>query len=109
MASPVGTWDINANGFPGTLSIQQIDGAGNLGGSTVFGEQIIGLWDDTSQKLTFMRVSNPADPSTNQIYTGYLMEPQGNQPMALAGSFEAFQGSGGAATRSIFGWFATLR
>lgn len=109
MAAPIGTWNINANGFSGTLSIQQVDAQGNLSASSVFGNDILGFWDESSQKLTFIRLSNPALPSTFQIYTGYLMPPQPDTILALAGSFEAFPGTGGTAQQSLFGWFATIQ
>ena len=109
MPTPLGTWDINANGWSETLSIQGIDAQGNLSGSSVFGNPIFGFWDEPAQKITFMRVSNPNDPSTFQIYTGYLMESSTDGSLALAGTFVAFQGSGGTAQRDIFGWLATPR
>ena len=109
MAAPIGIWYINANGFSGTLSIQEVDAQGNLSGSSVFGNEILGFWDESSQKLTFMRLFGPDNPSTFQIYTGYLMVPQPGVTLALAGTFEAFQGSGGTAQQSLFGWFATAQ
>src|SRR5262245_26175344 len=63
--NPVGIWAINGNGFPGVLSIPSIDLQRNLGaGSTVYGQHIFGFWDDPAQKLTFMRVITPTDPTT---------------------------------------------
>jgi hypothetical protein len=107
MAAPNGNWDINANSSLGELFIQSVDPQGNLVGSTVFGQPILGFWDEGSMKLTFMRIINQNDPSTYQIYTGYYMDPQtpGELP-ALAGSFEAFGGTGGIAQRVVFGWYA---
>jgi hypothetical protein len=103
MASLItGNWKLNANGYPGTLTITAIDTNGNLTSSTAFGNKIIGFWDEDGRKITFIRVMNENDPSTFQIYTGYLMGTT-----TIAGSFEAFQGGGGAAKRSVFGWFAT--
>jgi kumamolisin len=110
--NPVGFWTINGNGFPGVLAIPSIDPQGNLGaGSTVYGQPIFGFWDDPAQKLTFMRVITPTDPTTFQVYTGYLMRPQpgSGQPVTLAGAFEAFQGTGAVAQRSVFGWYAQPR
>jgi hypothetical protein len=54
-----------------------------------------------------MRLINKADPSTFQIYTGYAMVNQTDGKPALAGFFEAFQGTGAVAQRNLFGWFAT--
>jgi hypothetical protein len=110
MSSPLGTWDINGNGYDGVLSIQQVDAQGNLGGSTVFGDRVDGFWDDRSKRITFIRVIDSSNPSRNQVYTGYLMDNQPNNQtdgkMALAGSFEAFKGTGGIAPRPVYGWFA---
>jgi hypothetical protein len=107
MPQPIGTWDINANGFPGGLLIQGIDANGNLVGSTVFGQSIVGFWDEAAEKITFIRVIDQADPSTYQIFTGYRMDPQPGLTLAMAGSFEAFQGTGATAERVLYGWFAT--
>ncbi len=113
MALVTGTWTINANGFIGELTIASVDAQGNLTG-TVFGNQILGFWDEPSQKITFLRVINPADPSTLQIYTGYLfsggenLNPEGNVPFYLTGSFEAFAGTGGVAHRVLYGWYARV-
>jgi|SRR5580765_4044175 len=107
MTNPRGPWNINGNGFPGLLWIEGFDVAGNLlPSSTVYGQSIFGFWDDRSGKLTFMRLIDPAVPSSFQIYTGYLMEPQPNASLAFAGSFEAFAGTGAVAERVIYGWYA---
>jgi hypothetical protein len=102
---------INANGYEGPLRIAAIDAQGNVAG-TVFGEQIEGFWDENLQRIIFMRMTNPADKSTFQIYTGYpfmrkQIDPTSTTTTAtLTGHFEAFQGGGGAAQRSLFGWVA---
>lgn len=99
----IGNWKINANGAEGVLVIKQIDASNNLTGSTVYGNEIIGFWDEDSRKITFIRVVDKSNPSTFQIFTGYLMDNK----TTIAGSFGAFQGTGGTAQRSVFGWFAT--
>ena len=103
-----GPWNIVGNGYSGQLWIEGIDANGNLlPNSTVYnGDKIIGFWDDTAQKLTFMRLVDSGDPSTFQIFTGYLMHSQDDGSLALAGSFEAFQGTGAVAQRIIYGWYA---
>lgn len=107
MANPRGPWHINGNGYSGLLWIEGVDSQGNLiSNSSVYGNPIMGFWDEPSQKLTFMRVINPGDPSTFQIYTGYLMTSQADGSLAFAGSFEAFQGTGAIAQRVIYGWYA---
>ena len=122
MANPTGTWQINANGFRGELVISSVDSQGNLSG-TVFGDPIVGFWDETSQKIIFARSLNPADPSTLQVYTGFhfdaneLLFPVGGtvQPPVppfpfrmLTGSFEAFAGGGGVVSRPTYGWMARM-
>lgn len=98
-----GNWNINGNGFPGVLAISGIAGDGALTG-TVYGNKILGFWDEPSRRITFMRLTQPSDPASFQVYNGYLMTDN----TTLAGSFEGFQGSGATAERSVFGWFAQL-
>ena len=107
LPSPIGTWTVNGNGYPGTLVIHSIDAHGNLAHSTIYDQPIIGFWDDRAQKLTFMRLINHDDPSTFQIFTGYLMRGVNDGALALAGSFEGFSGTGAVAERVIYGWYAT--
>lgn len=115
MTLPLGTWDIDGNGFRGTLTINGVDGAGNLNASVVFessgAQQAIGFWDEPSQKITFVRVINQDDPSANQIYTGFRFDNERDhltdRTHTLAGYFEAFQGTGAVASRVLYGWVAT--
>ena len=106
-SGPVGTWDVNANGFKGVLSIPSVDAQGNLGANcTIYGQRIFGFWNASAQMLTFMRIITASDPSTFQAFTGYVMQPQPGSGfvVSLAGSFEAFGGSGGSAQRPLYGW-----
>lgn len=113
---PTGDWKIDANGFRGVLTITGVDGAGNLNARTSFnGEptnQVIGFWDDTSKKITFIRVIDPNNPSRNQIYTGFYFNNQRDHPTdlshTLTGYFEAFQGTGAVAQRVLYGWWAGI-
>ena len=108
MGAPNGSWNINANGFAGTLFIEGVDPQGNLlPNSTVFGNPIIGFWDDFSQRIMFMRIIASNDPSTFQIFTGYYMAGQPGIADALAGSFEAFRGTGANAQRVTYGWLGS--
>jgi hypothetical protein len=119
MSDPTGTWQINGNGWRGELVISS-DPQGNLSG-TVFGNPIVGFWDEASQKIIFARSLNPADPFALQVYTGFHFDA--NQPLfggadgpptapfdfrVLTGSFEAFAAAGGAASRSVYGWMARI-
>jgi hypothetical protein len=111
MALQTGRWHINANGFEGDLNISSVDAQGRLTGN-VFGNSIHGFWDDTEQKITFLREINRNDPSAYQVYTGYRFQNPRESTGApevtftLAGDFEAFSGSGGRVNRHLFGWFA---
>src|SRR5947207_1324080 len=107
LPGPVGTWTVNGNGYPGVLVIRSIDADGNLAHSTIYDQPIFGFWDDRGQKLTFMRLINRNDPTTFQIFTGYLMQGVNDGSLALAGSFEGFSGTGAVAERVIYGWYAT--
>jgi hypothetical protein len=103
MSLPTGSWSIDANGFQGTLSIDSVDDNGNVKGSA-YGNPIQGFWDEIAQKLSFTRTINPADPSTLQIFTGYMFQSGGS--FTVAGSFQAFSGAGAVPTRSVLGWYA---
>ena len=37
-------------------------------------QQVIGFWDEPSQKLTFVRVISQSDPSVNQINAGFRFD-----------------------------------
>lgn len=117
MPLQLGFWTLNANGFNAVLNIASVDAQGNVTGTVTFGTEApspldnVAVWNDTAQQLTFIRQSTLGDPPTFQIYTGYgfLLDhtqppPAGSQ--MLAGSFIAFPGSGGSASRSVGGWFA---
>jgi hypothetical protein len=116
MVLPLGNWDIDGNGFRGTLAINGVDGRGNLDASVVFEssevQQAIGFWDEASQKITFVRVINQDDPSANQVYTGFRFDNERDhltdRTHTLAGYFEAFQGTGAVASRVLYGWVAGI-
>lgn len=113
-ANLVAEWEITANGFPGKLKIDSVDKQGNLKGiMQLSGEksnEVIGLWDEHSQKIIFMRIGK--NPSSMQMYTGYLFVgsatfcPNTELQRMMAGTFEALPGGGGTAARSIAGWAA---
>jgi hypothetical protein len=110
-ASPAGTWSFNSNGYTSSLMLT-VDAAGNVHG-TVFGNQIVGFWNDSAAKLTFYRVTGGSlisvQPDKIQVYTGYMhaclvSDASGGQ--CLEGSFEAIAGTGGTASKSVYGWSA---
>ena len=113
-----GLWKIKANGFKGDLNIQSVDTQGKLTATLLFDNQnqsaerhIIGFWDERSQKITFLRLINLIIPDTYQVFTGYQFciptdcNSTGTNVITLAGYFEAFSGTGGTATRSVYGWY----
>ncbi|MCM3340512.1 hypothetical protein M3650_18165 [Paenibacillus sp. MER TA 81-3] len=113
---PVLSFSVVANGYRGLLQIQNIGNDGTVTG-TIFGEPLIGFWDENSLKLTFQRLTTSSPTPQNpyqvlnataiQIYTGYLFTDVTNRSLyTLAGSFEAFHGTGGTASKTVFGWFA---
>jgi hypothetical protein len=110
MSLPLGLWNFNANGFPGELHISAVDGQGNVRGTLQFRNSSVNtldgvcVWDEGSQKITFMRVIDNAPPSEYQVYTGYLFSTDHRLPNGLkqfAGTFEGFGGS-----RTVYGWIA---
>lgn len=110
MPLPIGVWFLNGNGFTGDLTITSIDGNGNLSATVYGGQQTTGFWDEAAQKITFLRIINAADPSTSQVFTGYLFQNiQGKDTVyTLTGSFEAFAGTGAVAQRTLYGWYAQI-
>ena len=74
----------------------------------MFSHRILGLWDEGSQKLAFIRIVAADNLSTFQIYTGYLFtNPEGiPHTSTIAGSFEAFSGTGATPQRMVYGWYA---
>jgi hypothetical protein len=98
-----GQWDVNAHGFLGTLNIQGVDPAGRVTG-TLFDNQMLGFWDEPARCLTVIRIINPADTSTWQIFTGYLTKDQGKEYYWLAGDFVGFAGTGATPHCPQWGW-----
>lgn len=99
----LGNWNINANGFTGLLSIEDLDTDGPLIAETFFGssaaDTIKGNWDNTAKKITFTRTIS--GNTITQDYTGFLFAtPSGTEPLIFAGFFTE---SGVSAT---FGWTA---
>lgn len=108
---PLGTWEVNAGGDRGPLQIASVTRQGELRG-TLFGKAIVGFWNDFAQQILFVRILDPAEPSTTQLFTGYLfrnpggLRGVGNATYTLAGSFTALAGTGTTAARATYGWYA---
>jgi hypothetical protein len=105
---PVGDWSVNANGFHGTLFISGIDVAGNIEpGSTIYGNPIVGFYDSTSGRISFIRPLG-STAIYDQVYNGYIYKDITNPSLYfLAGDFAAYQGGGGVALRINYGWYAS--
>lgn len=102
---PFQVWDMKSNSFSCELRIDVLDAAGNMTGSILDGgrsDPVEGLWDGRAGRLTFTRRIAGKDASSVQVYTGYLFDGEDR----LAGSFEAFQGTGASARTGVFGWTA---
>jgi hypothetical protein len=111
LSLPLGTWEANAGGDFGPLQLASVSRQGELRG-TLSGIEIVGFWNERAQKVTFLRRLNPADPSTAQLFTGYLFRTAGGlrgvgtATYTLAGSFEALAGTGATASPAVYGWYA---
>jgi len=106
------TWSINANDFIGTLAITRMDRAGRFSG-TVFGNQMHGFFDQSTQQISFIRIIDPNNPQATQTFSGVVFFGRdfGGQSRvnAMAGTFFAFSGGGGTPNRHQAGWYATRR
>ena len=126
MALQTGTWKVNVNGTEGDLQLSAVSPQGAVTG-LIFGLPIVGLWDEVSQTIAFIRqeysLQVPGCPpvphrTIPHFFKGYLFStppaPQPGQDVlwTLAGSVadpvgEAATGiAGGTARRNEFGWFA---
>lgn len=106
----LGPWQFQANGIEGKLSLAD-DGNGNLSGNIDGNQQAIGFWDAAASKVTFLRITDPGDPSSVEVYTGYLSAHVLGIDMvaySLAGSVQAFSGPQVNAQKNVFGWSASM-
>ena len=81
MPLPIGTWTANVAGGVGPLVITKADPSVT---GTLFGKSLIGVWDETAQKLSFCI----NDPSVNlkELYTGFLFQDQFRMPGIIGGT-----------------------
>ena len=106
----IGPWRFSANGVAGQLTLTD-DGTGKLSGAIDVDQQGLGFWDAAAQKVTFLRVLDPADPTTVQVYTGYhssYVEGIDLIVHTLVGSYQAFSGPDVTAQHNVFGWSASM-
>jgi hypothetical protein len=122
MAVPEGQWNINVNGFKGTLNITSQSGV--LSGSSDidngFTDVLQGVWNDPAREIVFNRVMSRNGQKFIQTYTGYLYTTkeqifQGQGPpepnptfRLLTGHFEAI-GTGSSPSGARGGWVARQR
>lgn len=94
-ASVAGTWNVSANGFTGTMQLQQAGGK-NLCRAvtgTFFGaEPVSGFYCPSTGRLVFSRNGNGV---TQQVFQAQLGRVAQGKPI-LAGSFAAVRSQGGA-------------
>jgi hypothetical protein len=108
---PGGSYQFNGNGYPGELFISNVNG---MISGTVYGERIIGFWDETTHKIIFMRMTNEANPYTFQVYKGFMFKVSERNPSTgvvfcysvFTGEFLTPGGGGGSPQRNEFGWLA---
>jgi hypothetical protein len=106
-SDPSGQWKFNGNGFTGVLNIT-VDNQGNVTGD-VIGNPITGFYDKDAGRIIFLRIIDTNNPSTYQIYTGYIRSSlnQNDFDYVFDGYFEAFSGTGAVARRPVYGWDAS--
>jgi hypothetical protein len=94
-----------ANGFRGDLVI--LENNGIITGS-VFGDSIIGFWDNVAHKIIFTRLGG-----SGQVYVGYSFQRVELDPQrgtfcysTLSGEFLTPGAGGGTPQRFEYGWYA---
>jgi hypothetical protein len=128
MSLPIGNWEINANGYEGTLAITNVDVQGKVTGSLQLGSthNIAGTWDQTNNKLTFSYQAAAKGNTVSVVsYVGYFFlggsplfkynSPTGGKPPVL--DYNILTGSSTAMTLSSSpspasspkGWMARLK
>ncbi|GAC1486910.1 MAG: hypothetical protein NVS2B12_41550 [Ktedonobacteraceae bacterium] len=86
------------------------DDDGNLTG-TLANSKVFGHWDPDAAKVTFLRLQDPSDPKSAQVFTGYLSSHvQGIDQIefTLIGTYQVFAGAGVTAQNNVFGWTAFM-
>jgi hypothetical protein len=105
---PSGTWKFNGNGFEGELVIKSVDG-GKIEG-TVYGQPIVGTYDEKTKRLNFLVMRDPKDPTSFQAFKGYVFQNADEKQIryTLAGTFVPFSAAGTADGMLEAGWYAQL-
>jgi len=115
--SIVGSYTIRANGNVGILNINSVDSMGKVSGTITFTstptQNIAGFYNQSTEELSFMRISSTTDPASNQVFTGYrFCVPKdcnsSSNAIYFTGTFLAESShTGGTAEKHVFGWEAT--
>jgi hypothetical protein len=107
---PTGNWNCSSNGFTITFGVTSV-GAGGTLTATFGGSAVVGGYDNTNNRITFIRQGSGSDRSTDQTYVGYLFSfgiGGGQTEFVLAGHFIAFPGTGATAARPEYGWACAI-
>jgi hypothetical protein len=106
----LGPWQFSANGIEGSMTLTD-DGTGNLSGSIDGHQSLLGFWDARTRTVTFLRIIDPSNPVSVQVYTGHLsssVTPPDLLHFILSGSYQAFSGPGVTAQDHVFAWSASM-
>ena len=103
-----GPWKLSTNGVEGTLTLTS-DENGNLSGMIDGDQPVLGFWDCV-QLVTFLRITDPSNPSTVQIFTGVLSSRVYLDVIhyTITGTYQAFSGPGVSAQQNLFPWSAQM-
>lgn len=106
---PARTWKLNGNGFEGELIIKSAED-GKVEG-TIYGQTIVGIFDEETKRLNFVRLQDPKDPTSFQAWKGYLFQNAAGKEITytLAGTIQPFGAPGMHQGMMEPGWFAQLR
>ena len=121
MSLPTGVWKTNVDGLEGLMNIVAVDGAGQVTGNIQIGGNggtFVGLWDDTSRRVSFFAQVLPVEaPASPEYFEGYLMTtphdpPPGQDTVTTLAGFVQSVGQDSLlarrtnARRSRFAWSA---
>jgi hypothetical protein len=120
---PTGQWEIHKNGYIGTLTIDNVGADGVVTGRLEVPpdppDAINGFYNETTGNLTFYRIINQQDRSSNETYAGIVFRdgsPFAGTPDRMAGyfciacEFIGLPPAGeGNQEQNIWGWYAILK
>jgi len=101
-----GSWTTSSNGYTGTSSFS-FNSNGQITGSFLGSTIQSGFWNLQTQSVVFEILTNPSDPTTLQLYRGYLSQyTQLYNYQSLNGNFIALAGTGASQDKTDYGWQA---